>query len=414
MSINLFRPKTNIQVLILLVLVYSLSLVIFRWIPGLGIPVIISLGFYYLILSSQKKFPIGGFCGVIYLLLLIWSLVITFSTFTTHIAYTKDVLGGNMLAVFASPLFLPNFLPFILLFLNKRNFDIKYLISVCGFLSIIYMFFYPFAFYNMIHFSWDNSINLFEEGSYMDFVNNSTLGIRNIEVPLFMFFLYRYIDNKLWRRFAIVALGSFLLILYMARRGAIAMSLLNFIACWAMYAFTDKKTSKFKMVLILLLIVSLGYLLFAKNSVGFLGTLLERFDEDSRSAVEYNFWLDILKDDSIYFGRGWFGEYYDPLFGRMRPHIETGYMSLILRGGVIYLFLYVSLLLISSIKGIFFSKNILARSFGIVILLSLVALYPSGYPKFSLEYIIIWMGVFFCNQKSFRQMHDTEIKTRFI
>ncbi len=331
---NIANPKTNLQLLLLLVFIYSLSLVIFRWIPGLGITVLISFVFYLLLLFGKKSLPFGGLNGALYILLLVWSIIVTLGTFSKNMWYTNDVLEGHMLAVFASPLFLPNFLPFILLLINKKNFELRYLVGICAVLSVIYIAFYPIAFFNMIHFSWDNSINLFEEGSYMDFVDNSTLGIRDIEVPVMMMFLYCYLDNKLWKRFLLTTLGAFIILLYLARRGAVVMMILQIVGCWGMYSFMDKKTSKAKMIIIALVVCGLAYFLVSKNADGFLGTLLERADEDSRSGVEANFWLDILKDDSIFFGRGWFGEYYDAIFGKMRPHIETGYMSLILRGGV--------------------------------------------------------------------------------
>ena len=142
----------------------------------------------------------------------------------------------------------------------------------------------------------------------------------------------------------------------------------------------------------------------------FLLNLINRSFEDSRSGVEDNFWQDMKLGDLV-FGRGWFGEYYDHSFCGWRSSIETGYMSLILRGGFIYLILYLLILGRSVYKGLFYSNNLFVKSFAIIILLSIINLYPYGWPAFDVNFLVIWIGVYICNQNCYLKLTDNEIKS---
>ena len=42
--------------------------------------------------------------------------------------------------------------------------------------------------------------------------------------------------------------------------------------------------------------------------------------------------------------------------------------------------------------------------------MSVLELYPWGYPTFSFKFFIIWLGVIMCNSKYFLSMSDQEIQ----
>lgn len=109
------------------------------------------------------------------------------------------------------------------------------------------------------------------------------------------------------------------------------------------------------------------------------------------------------------FGRGWFGRYYEPGFKIFRSSIETGYLALILRGGFLYLIPYVATLSFTAFTGYFKSNNLFCKSFAIMCLMQIISLYPYGWPVFNYFHFILWMGVWVCNIKSFREMTDNQI-----
>lgn len=130
-------------------------------------------------------------------------------------------------------------------------------------------------------------------------------------------------------------------------------------------------------------------MLFSNMAETFFATLMERGDEDSRSGVEESFYADMKTETDWIFGRGWFGAYYDPIFNKPRLGVETGYLTLILRGGLFYLIPYVIILLFSFYNGYFRSNNLFCKSFGILCLMQIINLYPFGWPAFNFFHFFV-------------------------
>ena len=179
-----------------------------------------------------------------------------------------------------------------------------------------------------------------------------------------------------------------------------------------MYALSDKKTSKFKMILMATIVVGICFVLFTNMSDSFFSTLMERGDENTRSGVEESFYADMKSQLDWIFGRGWFGRYYDPIFSVFRSSIETGYLALILRGGFLYLIPYVVTLGITAFTGYFKSKNLFCKAFAIMCLMQIISLYPYGWPAFDFFHLFLWLGVWGCNIKTFREMDDNQVFIR--
>lgn len=93
-----------------------------------------------------------------------------------------------------------------------------------------------------------------------------------------------------------------------------------------------------------------------------------------------------------------------------RGTIEWGYWYLILKGGVIYLFLYVYLLLKTVYIGFFKSKNTLTKAMAILCLMCAYSLIPFGLPIVSLDFVLVWHYVRIINTSRIREMTDSEIE----
>ena len=367
--------------------------------------------------KHASGFHLKGITGLSYAVLILWSLCLTFHMFfiadirSTFVEYHG--LTTWLLAYFGSPMFLPNLIPFVLLvFPRNYQFDFRYLWRVMWLLCILYMCYYPFAFWNMTHYSWsfdDAGLDWGEKGTYGDFISNSTRGIASLLPIVIMVYLKKYLPQKKWRWFLATYVGNILIAAFMARRGGLAMSVLYLVLAGMMYSLNDKRTSKIKMILMATIVVGVIFVLFTNLSDSFFSTLIERGDEDSRSGVEESFYSDMKSQADWLFGRGWFGQYYEALTGYYRSAIETGFLALILRGGCLYLVPYVSCLLLSFCNGYFKSNNLFCKSFALLCLMQFLSLYPYGWPAFNFFHFIIWLGVWICNNCRIRQMTDQQI-----
>lgn len=363
--------------------------------------------FYYVVLRNLKAS--GTF---IQNCLLFWIIVITINTFIFN---TNDTYEGELTTLlirfFVSPLFMPSLLLLVVYALPKsRPYNFRYFFLINKISLIGFFVLFPFAFYSMIHY--DYSMTVYEgSGGYQDFITRSTLGISSLVPPMFFVYLKKYLPTKLWRLYLISILLSILLIIYLGRRGSSLVSVIYLLSAWFLYLFCNKKSNKFVMILLLLLCICAVFIMYMNTKDTLFAVITERGLDDTRSGVEKNFYKDLTSTDWL-IGKGWFGTYYDSIFNARRSSIETGYLSLILRGGIIYLFLYIMVILFSAFKGIFKSNNILLKSFGLIMILSLIELKVYGWPMMNMNYYIIWLGVYMCNKKYYREMNDISIKEK--
>lgn len=420
--IKSLRPHRHEHWIMLSILIYSLCGVLKYYLPQAVCNSILYLCvfvFFSEILINIKLCSLTGMSRILFCFLVIWSLCITIGTFFGEDLHTElKVYKGftaQLVAYFSTPYFLPNFIPFILLCLPRNyQFDFKYLWRIMWLLCILYLCYYPFSFWSMTHYSWSLDSVVGEEwgasGTYGDFITNSTKGISSLAPAAIVIFFKKYLAANKWKMYFIAYIGSLLISAYLARRGGLTMSLLYLVVCWLMYAVADKNTSKIKLVILGLLIVMIVFMLFNNLSDSFFSTLTKRGNEDTRGGVEDSFMLDVFASDDWILGRGWFGQYYESNLGIYRGGIETGYLSLILRGGIVYLIPYTLMLFISFVNGYFRSNNLLCKSFALMCVMQLVSLYPYGWPAFNFMHFIIWLGVWICNNSKYRKMSDCSIK----
>ena len=419
--IKSLRPYRVEHWLMLSILLYSLVGVLKYYLPVFITNVITSVcgfGFIVLIIMNIRRCSLTGWTRALYLFLVFWALCLTLRMFLIDdVRGTFGEYNGIttwLLAYFSSPYFLPNLMPLILLAIPAQDgFDFRYLWRVMFLMMILYLCYYPFAFWSMTHYNWSFNVagaSWGETGTYGDFITNSTKGIASIAPAVIMMYLKKYLPVGTWRWFMIAFVGSMLIQAFLARRGGLATSILYLVLAWGMYSFNDRRVSKVKMILMALAVVGLCFVLFSNMADSFFSTLMERGGADSRSGVEEGFYKDMDSAADWIFGRGWFGQYYEPAIGEYRSSIETGFLALILRGGLLYLIPYVGILGLSFYNGYFRSRNLLCKSFAIICLMQIISLYPYGWPAFNFLHFVIWIGVLVCNSSALRIMNDWQIK----
>ena len=180
-----------------------------------------------------------------------------------------------------------------------------------------------------------------------------------------------------------------------AGRRSVAASLLFFILISIIIYLRGKKM---KFLFLMLLFLSLftfkmDYLLETLEDT--FVVLFDRIDADTRSGVEDDFFRDFKGVEEWLFGRGMDGTYRSPSVAELdtmnRRGIETGYLNIILHGGLFLLFPYIILLLYSVINNVARRKDsYFSLSVIVYIIFHFVWLYPSGTPKLNLEYFVLW------------------------
>lgn len=210
---------------------------------------------------------------------------------------------------------------------------------------------------------------------------------------------------------------TFLLAVIRARRGLMFMSLSMMIVAMVFYQINNKaKVVNIVLSFFFVLIVAFGSIkLYENNSKTTFSLITERIGQQTRKEVEHYFYRDLTTKDWI-IGKGFNGKYFCPGVnegpGRIsiyRTVIETGYLQIILNGGLISLIIMLLIVIPSIIKGIFYSKNTLAKAAGCWIFLFLLYMYPGSMTVFSLYYILVWISVGICYSKTLLNLTDEEI-----
>lgn len=224
--------------------------------------------------------------------------------------------------------------------------------------------------------------------------------------------LRKYTTSKIWLLNSLALLISIAINLISARRGSVV--ILTSLFLFNMYFYILTIRVKFRIISIisiLVFMIACTTYFYDHKSLTF---IKNRGLEDTRSGVDKALLNQMTTTDFIW-GKGLNGRYYYPLLEDdylkgWRYGSETGFYSIILRGGYLMAILYIFLLAYPAYLGIFKSKNLFCKAIGFYITLSLIELYPFGLLSFNLKFMIIWMGVSFCYANKIRNLSDYQIK----
>ncbi|OPY11914.1 MAG: hypothetical protein A4E69_02522 [Syntrophus sp. PtaB.Bin138] len=127
-----------------------------------------------------------------------------------------------------------------------------------------------------------------------------------------------------------------------------------------------------------------------------------------------NLFLDFLEDMGkweMIFGRGSVGTYRSMASGGIsRANVECGYLQVILKGGVVMLVLMLLLAIPAMIRGIFTSRNYVAKAFGFIVAGRLIEMVFFGLPEASPRYALFWIAIGICLNSQILRMTDSQIE----
>ncbi len=161
-------------------------------------------------------------------------------------------------------------------------------------------------------------------------------------------------------------------------------------------------------ILMLMLILSFGYLV--RSTYAFERGFSREGFQESREAVFTDFFEDFTSTKEWIFGRGIQGRVYRSIFAEgTLDIIEQGFLTILLRGGLLYLVPFILIFIRASWLGFFRSNNDLVKALAILVFLHLALMFLYNLPDYSTYYIFIWISISACFSKRMRAYSNDDI-----
>lgn len=341
---------------------------------------------------------------IIYFIYCFWLTTVMFRGFSFEYSNLKLMLFDAEFGIFRY------FAPLILLF--PKN--LEYLKKVFNVIIILGIFFiaYDILFLGqLLDLNYDNESTKFTFEYF-----TKTL---SVSCGFILLTFYHHTNRRNLFAFIVISL-SIGFAIYRARRALIFMIGAPLLISYLLFFYTSKR--KF---IVLFFSVILGYFLilygvkfYNQNKNDVFTLITDRITEDTRSGVETYFYNDMNAVDWA-IGKGINGKYFCPdtelsdLTGH-RSKIETDYLNIILKGGLISLVLLILIIVPAIIKGIFYSKNTLSKAAAFWILIWSLNLYPAIVNSFSLNHLLVWISIGICYSEKIRNLPETYIVNQFL
>ena len=234
--------------------------------------------------------------------------------------------------------------------------------------------------------------------------------------PISFFLVYMSKIKKSWKYVISAAfIFSILAALLQGRRSSTFMTIAYFVIPFLLYHFHS--FSKFLRILPIVVVI---YIICYFNISSFSNfiednftILASRIEQDTRTGTENDFFNDLHNEDWV-FGRGLTGTFVSPSAQNVdklhRTEIETGYLNIILHGGLVMLLPLLCIMLYASYVGLTKSKNLFCKICGAFVLFYALGMYKLvGNIGLSLNGLMLVCAARICCSYSWRNLTDYEI-----
>lgn len=314
------------------------------------------------------------------------------------------------------------------------NSDLQYFLSLQNFIIPYSMISYSVFF--VLFFNTENMVRTFVKFGYkinylflFSFIVPAFASVSTNFVQLmlesfavcagFIFITNKYHSNKNILISLIVLLIAFLVATLQARRN-LMLTFGFYIAVGGFVALVNGKLKTLEsriLVFFLGLLTMVGALTFyMSESTGTFSKITGRASENTREEVFMAFAVDMSNMKDILIGRGFSGQYYSPgvdkddygEYNDYRSVVECAYLQLILKGGVVYLVIYLALILGAVYRG-FKGKNQFVRGMSYILIIQLIDMVPFGLHAFNIKAFMIWLAISVCYDCKFCNLSDDEV-----
>lgn len=172
--------------------------------------------------------------------------------------------------------------------------------------------------------------------------------------------------------------------------------------------FPDRMKIYYSIYLLVLFFIMFSYLFTSSYAFqrGFGGDAFE----ESRGLVFEAFFYDFHTTADWIFGRGLDGRILrftssDQVF----TAVENGFLTILLKGGLLYSVPFVLILLRASYLGFFRSKNDLLIALAALVLIHVIMMFYFNLPDFSTRYILVWISASACFNPELRNYSNLEV-----
>lgn len=388
---KIFLNITNMQI------VYSLVCVV-GWFY-------IIRGFY--LMRHELKFQFYGFQKAWVIIYMILCLVMITRGYMIDYKYLWFTTNGFINYHLFNPTYiLPYLLP-LLLFIPLEEYDFRPLVSASVIISLAVIFSFLFIFRQIVAGSIMASAGVETEGfGLLKYYGQLYINVSIIAL------CRKYVSNKIWLLNSIALILTLLINAIAARRGTTA--IMSAILIFDLYFYIKTLPKRIRLLSSIVFIIGIAVVVWMSLGFKSFRYIKERGFEDNRSYIDKAL-MDQMTDEQLWFGKGLNGRYYfnlhlenDYLDG-YRYISETGYYNLILKGGYVFAWVYILMILYPAYLGMFRSRNLLCRALGFLMFLSLLELFPFGMLTFNLKFLVIWMGVAMNSSPVIRKLDDEEV-----
>lgn len=365
----------------------------------IGLLLIFATPFFF---NFKRVVPLKGSIKILFYTYLVWIVFIVLRPLLLGTSYTN-----NSIHPYSSFGFTSYLLPLIVL-LGINTISIPKLFTIIFLFSLIGFVFFVVNYNVMQEVVFRGKIDTIDDE--MGLGDLANLYYFWFSISSFSLLCYEFVSSK-YKWFAIfTAIFTLFLMTYFARRGGIFMYGLYFSGMF--YLSLEQSKSEYR----LFKLIFLGALIYFvyETVIGYSSStfsiLFDRLEDDTRSSVDAVLIKYLNHENAWWFGNGIETAYKHPDFDVPRYVHETGYLYLIMKGGILNLFFYLYLLLHSVYLGFFKTNNRLTKAFALYVLFHIVFLLPFGVPSFSLEYLFVWIAFAFCESSFYRSMSNQQIK----
>lgn len=390
------KQPTNLSWLWWWVIIYNViafigeffnNIMIFKLLSAIAIAIVMFVLIKFISFNFSDRWEIR----IVYLPLLLWVIImfcfsgVTNLTTPFNYLYTYGILpySAMLLLLIPTKLLLQSFMPVI------YKINAVYLL----------LFFIPLVFFNNEYKQF--FFETFAIGSGIIYITNKYHSPKTCLIALLSLILAFLVATLTARRNLMLTFGMYILMgsILLIVNGKIKSIEVKFISILCGFA---------------LLLGSIFFYL--QESSGAFSQITGRATENTREEVFIAYAIDMANIKDLVLGRGVFGQYYCPgvekdefgISNDYRGNIECGYLQWILKGGVIYLVLYLSLFCIAIFRGLR-SSNQLSKGCALTLLVQLIDMISFGLHAFNIKTFIIWMAVAICLDHNMNKMNDNEI-----
>jgi hypothetical protein len=350
---------------------------------------------YYRWTNPSRPFETKTYDPVI-VFFVVWSvyLLVTASLNFSDVFYIQRVLGQRYF-------YLPYLLPLILLYTRFDVAFFAYFLKTASLLigvSIVIQF-YVMGFslggvmYEPLH-----RIGLFDIGSGLVLL---TVHLLRKKISVYLVLLYFICAIFLYAHFG--------------RRGLFLESVLLVIAMITIRLKSSLSVVRDRMTLyFFIFLFGLFVVVLFKPVISSTFIFQRGFDESaiqaSRGRVFDDFFEDFVGTGDWLFGRGLDGHVLRTIaLDETEQLIENGFLTILLKGGFLYLVPMLLIMVRAAYLGFYKSNNDLAKGLAAVVLLHIVSMMLFGLPDYSAHYVMVWVAVSGCLSAMVRQPDNYQI-----